>query len=390
MKLLNNLSEKQSHMKELCACLKTAQKAYISVAFLKMSGLDLIMGALETFFSNNGEIHIIAGLNFGLTEPEALTHLLNVLENYPASKLYLYETKSAESVFHPKMYLFETDKCGKIILGSANMTKGGITLNNEVSISFECKLDSDIWKQSMATFATYTSNSMPATLLRIEKYKNFYKKQQVYNKKIKPVPLTYEYAFDYDMLKKYLGEWSQESLENMFSKRKEKYRTAEKILNKIADKPLLPKEKVISLLNDLLDEWASGGLKRTKPFIHKYYKGFAELVRFIRANKSENADYVFSEAMKRVENMPYISVNCVTEIMISYNQKDFAILNSNPFSVLTKKVGVTFNYKDYRNFSGKEYAYYCDLIKEISKKLGFSDMIEADRFFNEIYWGNKG
>ena len=73
--------------------------------------------------------------------------------------------------------------------------------------------------------------------------------------------------------------------------------------------------------------------------------------------------------------------------MISYNQKDFAILNSNPFSVLTKKVGVTFNYKDYRNFSGKEYAYYCDLIKEISKKLGFSDMIEADRFFNEIYWG---
>ena len=90
MKLLNNLSEKQSHMKELCACLKTAQKAYISVAFLKMSGLDLTMGALETFFSNNGEIHIIAGLNFGLTEPEALTHLLNVLENYTASNLYLY------------------------------------------------------------------------------------------------------------------------------------------------------------------------------------------------------------------------------------------------------------------------------------------------------------
>lgn len=192
------------------------------------------------------------------------------------------------------------------------------------------------------------------------------------------------------MLKKYLGEWSQESLEAMFSERQEKYRTAEKILTKIADKPLLPKKKVISLLDALLNEWSSGGLKRTKPSIHEYYKEFAELVRFIRANKSKNADYVFSEAMKRVENVPNISVNCVTEIMISYNHKDFAILNSNPFTVLTEKVGVTFKHKHYRNFSGKEYAYYCDLIKEISKKLGFSDMIEADRFFNEIYWGNKG
>lgn len=167
MKLLNNLNEEQSHVNELCKCLKTSQKAYISVAFLKMSGLSLIMDALKTFLSNKGELHIIAGQNFGLTEPEALTCLFNLLEDYSASKLYLYKAESADSIFHPKMYLFESKKAGKIILGSANMTKGGISSNNEVSISLECKLDSEIWEQSISTFNTYISSSESATLLAI-------------------------------------------------------------------------------------------------------------------------------------------------------------------------------------------------------------------------------
>lgn len=93
--------------------------------------------------------------------------------------------------------------------------------------------------------------------------------------------------------------------------------------------------------------------------------------------------------MKLVENISGASVNYVTEIMISYNPKEFAILNGNPFKVLTEEAGITFKYELPSSFSGKDYAYYCEIIKEISEELGFSNMLEADSFFNEIYWEKK-
>lgn len=94
--------------------------------------------------------------------------------------------------------------------------------------------------------------------------------------------------------------------------------------------------------------------------------------------------------MKQAEDITGVSVNFITEVMISYNPKEFAILNRNPFRVLTEEAGITFKYEHPSSFSGKDYAYYCEIIKEISEELGFSNMLEADSFFNEIYWEIRG
>ena len=214
MKILNNLNDEQGHVNELCDCLGTSKKAYISVAFLKNSGLRLIMDQLKNFLSNDGELLIIAGQNFGLTEPEALLSLLDLLKNYPASKLYLYKAESADNIFHPKMYLFEADEGCKIILGSANMTKGGISSNMEISISIKCKCDSDIWKQAISTFDTYILNSIPATRRSIEQYKSYYDKQLVYSKKINSIPQKYD-VVDCAELEKYLTEKLQKTLDSV-------------------------------------------------------------------------------------------------------------------------------------------------------------------------------
>lgn len=386
MKLLTNLNKEQSHVNELCECLKTSQKAYISVAFLKMSGLNLIMDTLKIFLSNNGELHIIAGQNFGLTEPEALSCIFDLLKNYSKSKLYLYKVESADCIFHPKMYLFESKNGGKIILGSANMTKGGISTNNEVSICLDCELDSEIWKQSVFTFNAYIANSEFATLKTIRQYKKFYNKQRENNRAAMAVPLLSQKTFNRDTLKEYLEEWEQEDLKQMFSERKKSYRKAVKILNEIADTPRLTESKFIPLLDSLLNKWCSGkDLKRKKSSVYTCYKEFAKLVRFIRDNKSEAPDYVFVKAMKLVKKIQGASVNYITEIMISYNPKDFAVLNDRTLSVLIQEAGISFKHKDKYSFDGKDYTYYCEMIKEISKELGFSNMLETDSFFSKIY-----
>lgn len=389
MKILNNLNDAQSHINELCDCLKTFKKAYISVAFLKMSGLSLIIDTLKIFLSKNGELNIIAGQNFGLTDPEALTKLLNLLKNYPSSKLYLYKAVSGDSIFHPKMYLFETDERCKIILGSANMTKGGISSNNEISISFECEPNSDIWKQSKSTFDNYISNSISVTLLTIAQYRCFYNEQKMHRREINPAPPICEYVFNYTTLKQYLDEWPQKDLQKLFSERKGSYCKAVEKLNEIADTPNLSKRQFILLLESVLQNWHSGGLHRKKTSIYGSYKKFVALIQFIRDNKSKYANEVFSTAKEIAEKIPGAGVNYITEIMISYNSKDFAVLNRNPFTVLTKEAGVTFKHTTHSSFNGEDYAEYCDLIKEISKEFCFSDMHEADIFFNKIYWEIK-
>jgi len=47
--------------------------------------------------------------------------------------LFLVDTGSANIIFHPKLYVFELDNCYKIIIGSANLTSGGLNSNIELS-----------------------------------------------------------------------------------------------------------------------------------------------------------------------------------------------------------------------------------------------------------------
>jgi hypothetical protein len=356
-----------------------------------MSGLKSIIDLLKIFLKQGGELHFIAGQNFALTEPDALYEIFNILKSKPKSNLYIYKAASNDSIFHPKMYLFESNRDCRVILGSANMTNGGLTTNNEVSLSFKCQKNSDVWKQSISTFNDYVSNCIAASLLTIGWYKTFYNSQRSHNKSAKAIPPKYEYTFDYDALKKYLGKLTQAELAKMSSERDSRYRQSRKILNAIADDKRLTEAKFIPLLDSLVvrGAWNSGSLHRLRKLIYKYYKEFARLIRFIRTNKSKSPDYVFPEAMKLVAGIKGASVNYVTEIMASYNRNDFAILNNNPFTVLTEKAGVSFTHKHPDSFNGADYAYFCALIKEISEKLGFSNMLEADSFFNDIYWKIK-
>ena len=97
---------------------------------------------------------------------------------------------------------------------------------------------------------------------------------------------------------------------------------------------------------------------------------------------------MFENAKIKVNLIEGAAVNYITEIMMTYNNNDFANMNKNPLTVLREEGGV--NLKAHSSsFKGVDYAEYCELIEEISTKLGLNDMLEADSFFNEIYWKIK-
>lgn len=383
MSLLANFDEERSHLTELRSCFAEYDKAYIAVAFFSKSGFDAIKKRLVTFLKNDGELQIVVGLDNFVTEPDALQALFDLLKGKRNSMLYIKKTQQKGRIFHPKLYLFESKEKerGKIITGSANLTAGGLEENEEISLAGTVKLPSPLWAHAIEVFTKWQEGALLATDVSIGRYKKEFlshqKKQNFSN---------FDPDLDYAVLKRRLAKIPKE-MARIRAERSRRNKEAKKILNAIATNPRLTQNEFGLLFDALVDGkeryWYSRGIHRGKGSICDTWKGFVELVRFIRDNISESVDEVFTEA----KNWPVkgAGVNCITEIMTTFDPKNFAVLNDRTHTVLTKEVGVAFDHKNYPSFDGKDYARFCNIIKEICNELDFSYTWEADAFLSKIY-----
>lgn len=122
--------------------LQNSINTQIAVAFLKYTGIKVIENSLKQSLENGGKFEIIAGLDFKTTDPKAILYFINLKEEYSNLKFYCYGDKKENKtniVFHPKIYLFENKKEKTSIIGSANMTGGGLQTNFEVNTIFNEK-----------------------------------------------------------------------------------------------------------------------------------------------------------------------------------------------------------------------------------------------------------
>lgn len=120
--------------------LQNAQSARIAIAFLKYSGIKVIEKSLNQCLKNNGSVEIIAGLDFKTTDPQSMHYLIQLQKSKPNLKFYCYGDKDANKnniVFHPKIYLFQGKRETTGIVGSTNLTRGGLMTNFEANVIFK-------------------------------------------------------------------------------------------------------------------------------------------------------------------------------------------------------------------------------------------------------------
>lgn len=104
----------------------------IFVAFAKTSGLTLISNDLLAFKKKGGKISVFVGIDLDGTSYEALCQLLTVV-----TELYVVHAESPDITYHPKIFDFIGSKQNVVILGSNNLTKGGLCSNYESSLIIE-------------------------------------------------------------------------------------------------------------------------------------------------------------------------------------------------------------------------------------------------------------
>lgn len=133
MYLVDN--RKITHSDAVKNSFKGAKEVVICVAFIKKSGLYEIRNSLVSALKKGATITVFAGLDFYLTEPGALINLYELSTEYTNMSLYLCHKSG--STFLPKLYFSMFNNNASLLIGSANLTMGGLANNNEISIHQE-------------------------------------------------------------------------------------------------------------------------------------------------------------------------------------------------------------------------------------------------------------
>ena len=108
------------------------QRVILSVAYLNWGGLSLLHDALKPVADKTT---VFAGIRNGITTAQALSQCLAI-----GCDTYVVDTGSRSIVFHPKVYMSRNAREARIVVGSANLTIGGLNSNVEASLFFELEL----------------------------------------------------------------------------------------------------------------------------------------------------------------------------------------------------------------------------------------------------------
>ena len=100
-----------------------------AVAFIRISGVNLIIKKLDMIVQKGGKVRVLAGQDFGYTEPDALSALVKI-----GAEVKIFE---GEQIFHPKCYIFQNSNHSAVLIGSSNLTASGIENGTEWNIAIE-------------------------------------------------------------------------------------------------------------------------------------------------------------------------------------------------------------------------------------------------------------
>jgi HKD family nuclease len=383
-----------THLDAMKKLFEGANEIFICVAFIKESGVREILDNIKKALNNGSKLTFFAGLDFYLTEPNALKTIYALSKQYRTANLYLCEERGV--TFHPKLYFSIFDKKASLLIGSANLTNGGLIKNNELSIFHEVETSSEIVKEVRRFLSTVENQkgTQKASTLNISQYR---KKYNLYNKRLskaqKDAKKEISTAFQLDLtaLDKYLKEYRDDENEQKEWRRKVRnYREAKKVLGKMTSANISSRKEFLDYYERLVGAagqgslWHSGSLFRLRNKVASKYKTFLQMAKAIQNNTEKSPIDQFGEGMKYVKKVKGLGVNVLTEILNTYSPRKCSVLNNNPISSL-HYLGFE-KFKAPNTFREDDYEKYNDLMKEFAKSCEFRNLSQVDHFLNYVYW----
>lgn len=107
-----------------------------AIAFVRRSGMRHIRESLR-HRATQSTVKITAGIDLKGTSYEGLLDLLNAMDGH--GQVFVFHNENPFT-FHPKVYLFRNHERARVIIGSGNLTEGGLFTNYESSVAVKLNL----------------------------------------------------------------------------------------------------------------------------------------------------------------------------------------------------------------------------------------------------------
>ena len=159
--MIKLVSNRESTVKEnMFDNLEWCSEVRIATAFLTNGGYYMLSEGLLDFITRGGRIRVLVGLENGVTDYNSILEFATMTGDCKC-KLYI-DTSAQEISFHPKVYIFSSNSLNRIIIGSSNLTRSGLSTNVEANVLIdEEKCNREIANQVLAYFE-YLWNSSSA------------------------------------------------------------------------------------------------------------------------------------------------------------------------------------------------------------------------------------
>jgi HKD family nuclease len=125
------LLERGEVLRELTSRISRSSQFSLGTALISQSGLDLVCASIEDCLNRGGKGQLLFGVDLP-SEPAAIRRLSEIQKNHKENFI-LRRFEPGRTFFHPKISIFVAKK-KTAILGSSNLTAGGLDTNYETNI----------------------------------------------------------------------------------------------------------------------------------------------------------------------------------------------------------------------------------------------------------------
>lgn len=141
----------------LAGHLEAATNIYVSTAYIKATAVQRLIPAFEKLLDTDGVAEIIFSLDFGLSDPDGIRLLLELHQRRPDFGYYAFSDPRVgrHRAFHSKMYLLEEGGSFAAVVGSSNLTQGGLADNEEVNVAVEGTMPESFFNALVETHRRY-------------------------------------------------------------------------------------------------------------------------------------------------------------------------------------------------------------------------------------------
>ena len=366
---------------DLMRSLQTASSIWMVSAFAHKSGWKMIRDSL---LKSSAELTLISGINFCQTEPAVLRDWISNRFRRRGAKSFLYV---GNEIFHPKIFIVKKQSKIFALVGSGNLSAGGLRDNIEC---FAYVKKSSAISEIISWLNDIIGDKnccIPLTAEYINAYEPRYKKASRARKDIHKRAKEAKQEIT-AVQRASMKNWRRAVTEakKFFHSSKFNWYNDQKVAARDILKVLHhPKyDFTREEWSEFYDIWYLGHLIA----IYKYrvFRQKAKLRNALRLLSKTKIPIVQRvDAALDSKNKTYVSylgINAVSKILASIEPKKWPVWNN-----VAKRVMHQFGYKAPRNASpGQKYAAYAELMRQFMRDTNATDMLALDCF---IIWKDR-